>query len=281
MKSQIANPNKIMKTQIMNRQFTACLAVISLFITTLAFADGIPEPGLVMYGAVNNTSNNARITSGKLIWTVTPTAGGSSVLVTNNLADVVGQYSYILRVPFETIVGSATPAVNTLRLNTANTSYTRTTVSVLYNGTNYPATIQAPALNTFNFNTTARGLFEFVNLSVNIPNYPSASTDNPNADSDGDGMTNGQEAIAGTNPNDANSVFEFTSVRQIAPGVIELKWSSVSNKAYAVLRSSQLTANPTTYAVIRSNITATAPTNTALDTNAPANAINFYRLRVN
>jgi len=37
-----------MKTNTMIPQLTVHLAALSLLLTTLAFADGIPEPGLVM-----------------------------------------------------------------------------------------------------------------------------------------------------------------------------------------------------------------------------------------
>ena len=77
-------------------------------VSPCAFAAGIPEPGLVMYGAVRNTAaGNARLITGTLTWTITP-ASGSPVTVTTPLTDISGQYSYALRVPFESVVGSST-----------------------------------------------------------------------------------------------------------------------------------------------------------------------------
>ena len=82
--------------------------VLAWLIANLASAAGIPEPGLVMYGAVRNTAaGNARIITGTLTWTITP-ASGSPVTVTAPLTDISGQYSYALRVPFESVVGSST-----------------------------------------------------------------------------------------------------------------------------------------------------------------------------
>ena len=269
-----------MKTQNASANFTALVAAMSLCVTISSIADGIPEPGLVMYGAVRNATNNARLTAGTLTWTITPAAGGSPVVVSTPLSDIAGQYSYILRVPFETLAGSATAATNTFPLNAATTAYNRLNAVVTYNGTNYAATLQAPALTSFNFNAATRGSFELVDLSVNIPGYTGSRVYSPNVDSDGDGMSDYAEFIAGTDPDDANSVFRFTSIKQLSPGVMELKWLSATNKTYDVLRSSALTTNVLSYSVIQSNILAGPPQNTFIDSNAPANSINFYRLSV-
>lgn len=163
-----------MKIETMIPQFTARLAVLSLFIAIVAFAAGIPEPGLVMYGAVRNTAaGNARLISGTLTWTITP-AIGSPVTVTTPLTDISGQYSYALRVPFESVVGSSTLSPNALPLNSATTSYTRTNVYLTVNGTNYPVTITAPAIGNFTFNTAMRGQMAEVDLTVNVPGVSSA-----------------------------------------------------------------------------------------------------------
>ena len=160
-----------MKIKAMIPQFATILAVLSLFTatTTVTFAAGIPEPGLVMYGKVSNTvAGNARLTAGTLTWTITP-ASGSPVTITTPLTDISGQYSYALRVPFETVVGSSTLSPNTLPLNSATTSYTRTNVVLTVNGTNYPCTVTAPAIGSFTFNTATRGQMSAVDLTVNAP----------------------------------------------------------------------------------------------------------------
>jgi len=62
-----------MKKQIKIRT-VSFIAVMLAALTT--FAAGIPEPGLVMYGAVRNTAaGNARLITGTLTWTITPASG--------------------------------------------------------------------------------------------------------------------------------------------------------------------------------------------------------------
>ena len=53
------------------------------------------------------------------------------------------------------------------------------------------------------------------------------------ADPDGDGLTNWQEFLAGTDPGDADSVLKVTGVRPVADGV-ELSWSSVAGRTYKI-----------------------------------------------
>ncbi len=115
-----------MKNQI--EKYTVSLLIVMLAALS-TFAAGISEPGLVMYGAVRNTAaSNTRLITGTLTWTITP-ASGSPVTVTTPLTDISGQYSYALRVPFESVVGSSTLSPNTLPLNSATTSYSPTVLS--------------------------------------------------------------------------------------------------------------------------------------------------------
>ena len=135
----------------------------------VSHATGLPEPGLVMYRVVRNAANgSAWIITGTLSWTITP-ASGSPVTISTTLTDISGQYSYALRVPFETLVGSTTLSPNALQLNSIATSYVRTNVFLTVNGTNYPATISAPALATFTFGSADRGRLEEVDLAVTAP----------------------------------------------------------------------------------------------------------------
>ena len=154
------------KTQHLLRIHVSGFVGLLLFAPLLSSATGIPEPGPVMYGALRNSANgNARLTTGTLTWTITP-ASGSPVTVTTPLTDISGQYSYALRVPFESVVGSSTLSANALQLNNATTSYVRTNVFLTVNGTNYPATISAPARCSFTFGSADRGRLDEEDLNV-------------------------------------------------------------------------------------------------------------------
>jgi uncharacterized protein (DUF1800 family) len=76
----------------------------------------------------------------------------------------------------------------------------------------------------------------------------------PNADDDGDGMTNAQESLAGTDPNNATSRFDLTSWR--SGNDLILSWTALPFKAHLLESGSDLTAwrpetGPTTTAAGR------------------------------
>ena len=62
---------------------------------------------------------------------------------------------------------------------------------------------------------------------------------NPNDDADSDGALNYQEAVAGTNPQDANSRPPAPTV-MMQNGAVSLTWKSVAGKAYRVQTSDTL-----------------------------------------
>ncbi|HEY0455144.1 MAG TPA: immunoglobulin domain-containing protein, partial [Verrucomicrobiae bacterium] len=63
-------------------------------------------------------------------------------------------------------------------------------------------------------------------------------------DADGDGMSNYQEYIAGTNPQDAQSYLKLTSI--INNGSTTLQFNAASNRTYTILTSGRLNAAPWT-----------------------------------
>lgn len=157
-----------MKPNTMKFHLIASLAAICLCNLAASAGVALPEPGLVMYGAVLNTAaGNNLLTSGTLTWTITPPSG-TPVTVSSVLSNIGGQFSYLVRVPFESIVGSATPSGTALILNSATTTYWRTNATLTLGTNTYPVTIPS-APGFFTFTTADRGKMEQVDLAVYAP----------------------------------------------------------------------------------------------------------------
>jgi hypothetical protein len=97
-----------------------------------------------------------------------------------------------------------------------------------------------------------------------------------NADPDGDGANNWQEFIAGTNPLDASSVFQFGPPAATGNSTFTLQWPSVVNKTYSVQSSSSPGGGWTTVA---SNLIGNSQTLQWMDTNSSSGA-RYYRALV-
>ncbi len=102
---------------------------------------------------------------------------------------------------------------------------------------------------------------------------------NPNlADSDDDGMDDGDEIAAGTSPTSDTSVLALVDVAELpGGGDIVLRWLSVSNRTYTLASSTDLIANA--WQVVQSGIPATPSVNVHTATHAIAGR-RFYRVEV-
>ena len=69
------------------------------------------------------------------------------------------------------------------------------------------------------------------------PDYPADAA----LDSDGDGLTNLQEYLSGTNPRDASSRLKFDSVSASA-GTVTLRFTAVANLSYTIQYRDDLAA---------------------------------------
>src|ERR1017187_1543590 len=94
--------------------------------------------------------------------------------------------------------------------------------------------------------------------------YFGATNINPNADPDGDGMSNLQEYQAGTNPTDPNSRLRITAISGNSVGsTATLTWTSVPSRLYYVEERTNLTtgalATNLTLGVVSPDVGSTTP----------------------
>jgi sugar lactone lactonase YvrE len=94
-----------------------------------------------------------------------------------------------------------------------------------------------------------------------------------NLDPDGDGASNWQEYVAGTNPQDPASVLQITPAANFS-----IQWPSVPGKTYALESSTSLFS--TNWIVLTTNLSGTGQTMQIQDTNLPSPPARFYRVVV-
>jgi hypothetical protein len=96
-------------------------------------------------------------------------------------------------------------------------------------------------------------------------------------DSDGDGMNNWQEYMAGTNPTNISSVFKITSSQMISSTQFVVRWSSVSNRLYEVLRATDLAVGASAFLPLpgATNLVGNPPVNSWTDS---VSRPSFYRV---
>ena len=97
-------------------------------------------------------------------------------------------------------------------------------------------------------------------------------------DSDGDGMSNWQEWIAGTDPHNAASALKILSASGNASGVT-ITWESTTNRTFLLRRGSDF-SNPSAFSIIKANIAGSAGTTSFTDASATNAGPYFYRVGV-
>lgn len=232
---------------------------------------GIPEPGFVIHGSISNSAGGLPLPVSTVTWQVSGGTPEEVARVQSTIVAVNGQCFYIARVPFETrSVGTLNfgATSNVLGLTQKPTAYNR---SVQVNGTNPTIVFSSRGMsNTFTFGAVDRGISERVDLQVKIPV-------DPNQDSDGDGMPDWAEIIAGTDPKDLNSVLKLSAnVQPLTQGGLTIAWSSVPGKSYSIRRTSSV---ETPFTLVANRI---AAGDTIVFTDREATGIGpfFYQIQV-
>jgi len=98
-------------------------------------------------------------------------------------------------------------------------------------------------------------------------------------DSDGDGLNNWQEWLAGTDPTNSQSVLQMLLLSPGGGSGGTLTWQSVAGKKYFVQRANNLATQPA-FTTIMDNITGQAGTTSFTDTTATNGISFFYRVGV-
>ena len=259
------------------------LAALALSLAIAARGDGIPEPSLVIYGVISDTSaGGARVSYGNLIWVFQPADGSAAITLSAPVTNINDQFSYVLRVPCETQLPGVPVSSGALKLAASPSSYDRSLVTVQ----GVAASFVQPAQTNLTLFPTDRGRIERLDLTVNLSSsgllpdawqlqYFGHTGVDPFADPDHDGLNNYQEYRAGTNPLDANSRFQIMRVRPDPSGAY-VDWSSVAGHYYTVQRSSTPMGG---FSDLQVHIPATAPLNTFQDVTGTGAGPYFYRIQ--
>ncbi len=131
------------------------------------------------------------------------------------------------------------------------------------------------------------GAYEFIHTNADtdvdglndVHELQDYGTDPTNSDTEGDGQRDGDEVVAGMDPNEPSSVFVATVEGPLStPEQCVISWSSASNRNYVLERGTNMLVG--TYSVLESNIVSSPPENTYTDWISGEWETYYYRVKV-
>jgi len=221
----------------------------------------------IIYGNTVTSGSSSNTSGGNLYYCCTAPSGGSGCFINPPV--------YV-----NAAAGDFHQASNSPTINGGDNFYT---------GTLYPVAQDFDGNARTNGGTVDVGAYEYQGANQTVVNppipwlrqYGLATDGSANfVDSDGDGMNNWQEWIAGTSPIDATSVLHVNPPPATGnAGGITVTWQSVSGITYYLQRGSDFTASPP-LTTIQSGIAGRAGTTSYTDTTATNEVPYFYRVGV-
>ncbi len=211
----------------------------------------------------------------------TGSAGGSGPVVTVT-AGPVASYSVTSSSTSTTAGGTVTITAQAIDANGNATSVSGNVVTwSSSNGGSFASPTSTTGANgaatvVFTTSTTPGTVHTVTATTGSLTGTSAAITTDADVDSDGDGYTNAQEIIAGTDPNNPASALRITAVREVG-GNVEVDFDAIAGKQYKIENKDAL--SDATWTQIDSFTGAVTGTQTVVDTGAGAGASQFYRVK--
>lgn len=232
-----------------------------------AYASGLPEPGIILYGGVTNVVGAVArpLNQGTLVWEVRSTTGDQRMTLTSPVT--AGRYR--LRIPFETLAGGATASGTSFILGGAVAQGTQVNELSLRwtNGISLPVSW---SLAVFNLGAEQRSAVRRMDIRVFTDSALGGSGSLRPSSFTGPGWWD--EGGGGFLPG-----LRFTGIHAHPEGGVQVDWTGVpSGRGHYLLRAPMVDGALEEYEVVRWFPSGTGTS--YRDTNAVPSATYFYRL---
>jgi hypothetical protein len=179
------------------------------------------------------------------------------------------------------LLGTSSAKVNGLATSASSVSATEVQVYVPSNATSGPVTVitnHGSVTSSASLTILADSDGDGMSDQFEQQYFGSATGGDPNADDDGDGVSNVDEFRAGTNPKDVKSVLRVTQIRRQGNDIV-VTFPSVADKRYRLEAGATLT-DGFPINVATTPAAAANPARNVTDVNGATQPKRFYRIKV-